>query len=230
MQTDFALDADGNVTAATMFLMVHHALRRDLERLPKALAALDPKDTRQARLLAEHWQLYRWALMDHSVNEDDILFPLVLERAPQIAPALEAIEQDHEGLEAQLDEVSRLLQDLSTPEAIGVARATAEELEEFLGRHLDAEEEHIVPVLVDRITPGELRERQGQETSDKMKDFEEPPMWLVVTWSEEGVPREVSDAVVAALPPHFRDQMAEAFPQWRAEYADLAAKVWSGVL
>ncbi|WP_043264787.1 hemerythrin domain-containing protein [Streptomyces sp. CT34] len=227
MENDFQLDGRGNATAATMFLMIHHALRRELGRFPKALDILDPLDVQQAALLAEHWRLFCWVLTDHSENEDNVLFPLVLSRAAELAPVLKEIELEHEALDAQMAAVSEHMENLSTPAAISSARTASAEFAVSLGRHLDLEERHIVPTLVERIEPSELAPGEGE--NDK-EDLDEPPMWLVVTWSEEGVPSEVSKAVVAGLPPHFQAHMNQVLPEWRAEYQDLIARIWRGVI
>lgn len=245
MSTDFQLDDQGRVTAATSFLMIHQALRRDAERFTRALAVLDPKNTEQAALLNEHWQLFAWVLADHSENEDTSLFPLALSRAPELAESLGAIEHEHVEIDASLEETTRLMADLGTPAAVEAARAATVRLAELLGRHLDLEEKHIVPVLVDRIRAEELAGGQGKGGQGKGggqgpsgpgggkggpgvgPGADEPPMWLVSAWTEEGVSREVVNALIAALPPKFAPQMAESLPGWRAQYQELTARVWA---
>ncbi|MFD7907122.1 hemerythrin domain-containing protein [Kitasatospora sp. NPDC057904] len=250
MSTEFQLDDQGRITAATSFLLVHHALRRDAERLPRALAALDPRDTAQAALLNDRWRLFEWVLADHSENEDASLFPLALSRAPELAEPLDGIEQEHEELDARLKEIGRLMADLTTPEAVATARAATERLAGLLGRHLDREEKHIVPVLVDRIRPEELAGGQGKggpgagpgagpgkggpgggpgRAGQGGPGAGEPPRWLVSTWTEEDVDPVVVDALIAALPPAFAEQMAGALPGWREQYRDLNARVWAQI-
>ncbi|MFJ2578133.1 hemerythrin domain-containing protein [Kitasatospora aureofaciens] len=238
MSTDLQLDDQGQVTAATSFLMVHHALRRDAERFPRALAALDPQDAEQAGLLRDRWRLFEWVLADHSENEDTSLFPLALTQAPELAEPLRGIEHEHEELDAQLKEITRMMADLTTAEAVAAARAATDRLSELLGRHLDREEKHLVPVLVDRIRPEELAGGQGKGGQGKggpgkggpgRQGADEPPRWLVSTWTEEGADPAVVDALIAALPPAFAAQMADALPGWRAQYRELTARVWAQI-
>ncbi|MEV7024845.1 hypothetical protein, partial [Kitasatospora sp. NPDC093558] len=124
--------------------------------------------------------------------------------------------------------------DLATPAAVATARAATERLAGLLGRHLDREEKHIVPVLVDRIRPEELAGGQGGkggpgQGGQGRPGVGEPPRWLVSTWTEEGVDAVVVDALIAALPRAFAEQMAGALPGWRNQYRDINARVWAQI-
>ncbi|MEU6368918.1 hemerythrin domain-containing protein [Streptomyces sp. NPDC046931] len=246
MSEGFQLDAEGKITAATSFLMIHHALRRDAARFPHALAALNPHDTEQARRLAGHWKLYHWALADHSENEDDSLFPLVTSRAGDLASVMAELEEDHADLDRELDEITRQMERLPEAGAIEAARAATERLQAHLDRHLAQEEKHIVPVLVDRVRPEEIAGGQGGggrgqgggpgggpqgPGGARGGDGEayQPPTWLISAWTDEGLDPAVTDAALAALPPKFREQMGPALAGWRADYHRLVGEVWRDV-
>ncbi|MGW3026724.1 hemerythrin domain-containing protein [Streptomyces sp. NPDC001221] len=260
MSEGFQLDAEGKITAATSFLMIHHALRRDAVRFPHALAALNPHDAEQAQRLAGHWKLYHWALADHSENEDDSLFPLVTSRAGELAPVMAELEKDHADLDRELEEITRQMERLPEADAIEAARAATERLHTHLERHLALEEKHIVPVLVDRVRPEEIAGGQGGGgrgqsggpgggpqgpgggpqgpgggpqgpggAQDGDGGAYRPPTWLVSAWTDEGLDRAVTEAVLAALPPKFQQQMGAALVGWRTDYHRLVAEVWRDV-
>ncbi|MFJ5533334.1 hemerythrin domain-containing protein [Streptomyces sp. NPDC093261] len=246
MSEGFQLDAEGKITAATSFLMIHHALRRDAARFPHALAALNPHDAEQAQRLAGHWKLYHWALADHSENEDDSLFPLVTSRAGELAPVMTELEEDHADLDRELEEITRQMERLPQADAIQAARAATERLLAHLDRHLELEEKHIVPVLVDRVRPEEIAGGQGGGgrgqgggpgggpqgpggAQDGDGGAYRPPTWLISAWTDEGLDPVVTDAALAALPPKFQEQMSAALVGWRADYHRLAGEVWRDV-
>ncbi|MFD9908779.1 hemerythrin domain-containing protein [Streptomyces sp. NPDC059063] len=239
MSAGFALDAEGKITAATSFLMIHHALRRDAARFPHALAALKPQDTEQAARLAEHWRLYHWVLTDHSENEDDSLFPLVASRDGSLSSVLAEIEADHAVLDRELAGITAQMERLPAADAIAAARAATGRLESHLDAHLAEEERHLVPVLVDRVRPEELGGGkggggpQGDEGAPQGDGGApvayRPPTWLVSAWTDEGVDAAVTDAVIAALPPKFQEQMGRQLAGWRADYQRLAGEVWRDV-
>ncbi|MDT0461967.1 hemerythrin domain-containing protein [Streptomyces gibsoniae] len=239
MSEGFQLDAEGKITAATSFLMIHHALRRDAVRFPHALAALNPHDAEQAQRLAGHWKLYHWALADHSENEDDSLFPLVTSRAGELAPVMAELEKDHADLDRELEEITRQMERLPEAGAIEASRAATERLRAHLDRHLALEEKHIVPVLVDRVRPEEIAGGQGGGpgggpqgpggAQDGVGGAYRPPTWLISAWTDEGLDPAVTDAVLAALPPKFQEQMGAALVGWRTDYHRLVAEVWRDV-
>ncbi|MFF1720353.1 hemerythrin domain-containing protein [Streptomyces sviceus] len=237
MSAGFELDAEGKITAATSFLMIHQALRRDAARFPLALAALKPQDTEQAERLAGQWRLYHWVLADHSENEDDSLFPLVASRAESLSPVLAEMEKDHAVLDRELAEITSQMERLPAPEAIAAAQAAAARLAAHLDAHLAEEERHIVPVLVDRIRPEELAggrggggpQGGGPQGGGGDPEAYRPPTWLVSAWTDEGLDPAVTDAVIAALPPKFQEQMGQKLAGWRADYHRLVSEVWRDV-
>ena len=78
-----------------MMGIVHSALRRDLVRARLVLAEPTPLTGERRTALADH---VRW-LMDflhhHHTNEDDGLYPLVLEKNPAAGELLAVMDADH---------------------------------------------------------------------------------------------------------------------------------------
>ena len=88
-----------------MMGIVHSALRRDLVRARLVLAESTPLTGERRTALAEH---VRW-LMDflhhHHTNEDDGLYPLVLEKNPAAGELLGVMDADHERITPRILEL-----------------------------------------------------------------------------------------------------------------------------
>ena len=90
-----------------MMGIVHSALRRDLVRARLVLAEPTPLTGERRTALADH---VRW-LMDflhhHHTNEDDGLFPMVLEKNPAAGELLGVMDADHDRIAPRILELGR---------------------------------------------------------------------------------------------------------------------------
>ena len=88
-----------------MMGIVHSALRRDLVRARLVLAEPTPLTGERRTALADH---VRW-LMDflhhHHTNEDDGLYPLVLEKNPAAGELLGVMNADHDRITPRILEL-----------------------------------------------------------------------------------------------------------------------------
>src|SRR5262245_28120283 len=66
----------------TMFTLVHRAMRRDADRLARAVTGLGDGDAARARALRRWYGGYRAELTGHHRIEDELWFPLLAERVP----------------------------------------------------------------------------------------------------------------------------------------------------
>ncbi|WGY01028.1 hemerythrin domain-containing protein [Nocardioides sp. QY071] len=150
----------------TMMYVLHHAFRRDVRDF-RAVAAALPTDDRPAwQRLASRWQLFTSELHSHHTKEDEILWPLLAERARAADDVdslrvLDDMESEHTTLDPLLtscdagfsalaghpdaDQLSDLHTDLL---------ADLADLDRALDRHLGHEESAAVPIL-QRYVPGE---------------------------------------------------------------------------
>lgn len=209
------LGPDGRPTPSTFFLTVHHALRRDAHRFPAAIrAGVDPA------VVAGHWTRYRAILVGHHDHEDELLFPVVRAAHPELGPVLDALAAEHEALDDVLAEVDSAYAGIATDARR--AAAAAERLADVVARHLDREEEHLVPVM----------ERDGAEATagaagpppdaGPRDGFDDPAFQL--PWLTDGLDPGLVEVLLGALPP----PLQEAFPGWRAAYGAGPLGVGSG--
>ena len=83
----------------------------------------------------------------HHTKESDLLFPVVRERAPELAPLLDRLDADHARGEAAIRELEHALLAF---EVMGPSRRDAFEaaVQRYIGfylEHMSIEEEHILP-------------------------------------------------------------------------------------
>lgn len=88
----------------------------------------------------------------HHHVEDDHYFPRFKEVFPQLARPVDLLDCDHRVLEETLDAVERHIRALSTENAdrdrVGAALADAKKLDRILHRHLEDEEDTVIPALL----------------------------------------------------------------------------------
>ena len=165
-----------------MMGIVHSALRRDLVRARLVLAEPTPLTGERRTALADH---VRW-LMDflhhHHTNEDDGLYPLVLEKNPAAGELLGVMNADHHRITPRILELDVAARAYRTGAAGSDAAllAALEALEADMCPHLEREEREMMPVVSQSITNGEWRAWEDGFTKVKsMKQLADEGHWLL---------------------------------------------------
>jgi len=183
----------------TLFLAIHHALRRDAHRFPVALRAAAGDDERLAAI-ARHWDEYRTILVHHHDQEDTLLFPQVLVEEPGLAGTVEQLAADHHSLDDLLAQVDSAFAHL--PAAAGACADLCARLAAVLDGHLDLEDERLVPVMERGIIDGPAPGGGPQNPS------------FTLPWLVDGLAADVADDLVAAMPAEWQVEL----PAWQAAY------------
>lgn len=77
-------------------VMAHDVFRREFGLLPSAIRAVPAGDAARSNLVAEHAQLICGLLDHHHHLEEISIWPTLVERsAPQVAPVVQAMEEQH---------------------------------------------------------------------------------------------------------------------------------------
>lgn len=152
----------GPVDLLPMYLM-HHAFRRDLARFAAAVAGTPVEDRHAWRALTARWARFARVLHLHHAGEDEILWPLLLERVdragePSARTTLQAMEDEHEEIDPLLSGCAEGLASLAAggdadTRAALVVRMTA--TRERLGQHLGHEESEAMALVQRHLTPAE---------------------------------------------------------------------------
>jgi hypothetical protein len=187
-----------------MFLLAHRALRRDFHRLAEVLAAPGATTARLADAFAVSTQM----LLLHHQAEDDLVWPLLRERRPDLAAEVDALEAEHHELDALLDAIS-------TPIGSGGPAATAAPIAARLAQritdHLDREEREIVPAIAASVSAEEWIELDGRRKARLTPE----QTALSVAWILSAAGVTERDDYAALLPEPvralWRDEWAPAF-------------------
>jgi hemerythrin-like domain-containing protein len=114
--------------------------------------------TGRVTFLADHIDLVLRGLHSHHQDEDELLYPKLIERAPEQAPMTEHVEHEHQVIATALDAASgacatwRQQPSAQTGEALAAALG---HLNEVVQPHLDDEEQKVVPLAAVTLTQQE---------------------------------------------------------------------------
>jgi iron-sulfur cluster repair protein YtfE (RIC family) len=192
-----------------MLLMSHHAFRRDIARLIRAVAEIKAGDASRAEAVRGEWEKsYRQALHGHHTMEDANVFPDIRSRCPDLASALDRLSEQHHRIDPVLERGDAAFADLAHPEKAG---AVLDDLKALLDEHLAFEEANITPALRDA------------------KEFPAPADDAMATmyadgfaWSMQGIAPEVLDQVRRLLP----EILLAKLPAAQEEFEARSKRVW----
>jgi len=201
------LNDDGSASMATMFMMSHHAFRRDLGRFAKALRGLGGNAAR-ASALREEWTKFRGALHGHHHVEDTGMFPSMRQQHPEQASIIDGLAADHRKIDPLLERGEAAFAKLpDTAEALAVVT----ELTQLLTPHLATEEAELIPHI------------RGA------KEFPAPPDEAMASmyaegfaWSSHGIAPDIVAKVFEMLPPILASRLPAAVSAFEAR----CEKVW----
>ncbi|WP_436762973.1 hemerythrin domain-containing protein [Streptosporangium sp. V21-05] len=138
--------------------IVHRALRRESRLLTELVAAVTPGDTARAKVIADHFRVYRTGLKNHHEGEDELLWPPLLSRVDLETDIILRMEAQHEHIAATLTS-------LDTAVPAWEATAGADERDTLVAiltdhravllEHLDDEESTLLPLAAKHITERE---------------------------------------------------------------------------
>lgn len=163
------------VGAGAEMKTIHSAFRRELRLAPDLLRAVEHGDRLRANLVATHLDLMDRFLHHHHTIEDEMLWPKLLERVPaEIAPVVEMMEAQHATVADLLAKTVTLRaawrKDADAARAAELA-AIYTRLHDALVEHLDAEEQHVMPLVEACITHKEWAKiGKAAQRSTPLKD------------------------------------------------------------
>lgn len=202
---------------------IHSAFRRELRLAPDLLRSVDDGDRLRAGLVSTHLDLLDRFLHHHHTIEDDLLWPKLMARVPaEIAPLVELMETQHETVADLLEQTVELRaewrKDADANRAAQLAAVYAR-LHDALIEHLDAEEQHVMPLVESCITEKEWAKiGKAAQRSTPVKDG--PRMLGMLAY--DGDP-DVIRQMLGAVPAPARGIVLKV---GRRAYAKHAARVY----
>jgi hypothetical protein len=152
-------------------IVVHTAFRREFRLAPGLVRATSVGDLSRAAIVAAHLDLMLGFLHLHHMGEDRLLWPKLLDRASdQLAAVVTLMQTQHK----------RIHDLIASAEALGLrwkslaAAAERDELANLLDQlyvllkeHLNAEEQHILPLAACWLSPAEWQQL-GEEAMSEL--------------------------------------------------------------
>lgn len=121
---------------------IHDAFRRELSLIRKEFAESGPTLGAQLRI---NCLTMCQGLHNHHTGEDAGIFTFLADRYPELNPTLDRLREEHQRIEALTAELKEVISGESVDAAL--ALADVERLTDALERHLDYEEEQLIPLL-----------------------------------------------------------------------------------
>jgi iron-sulfur cluster repair protein YtfE (RIC family) len=189
---------------------VHKVFRSSLASGPDFVASAAGDDERRA-LIANYYANLMAFLKVHHEGEEELVFPLLVERAPGHRAVVQRSEGQHADVVGRVLAVNErvnsweLKGDTEAPELLNALRS----LEEALTPHLDEEEAEVVPLAAEHLTAEEWAALPGHG----MRRFDGDKVWLIVGLIRENFTQQQRDAMLEAMPPPARqmwENMGEA--------------------
>ncbi|MDR6979108.1 iron-sulfur cluster repair protein YtfE (RIC family) [Streptomyces sp. 3330] len=154
-------------------VVVHRVFRRESALLPRLVRAVPDGGTTRATRVAEHLREYLEGLHSHHSLEDELIWPLLRERA-QDAALVVRMEEQHERIDRSLEAVTQWIpawEPAADPIAGEELALALDEHRTALLEHLDDEERLVLPLIAEHLTVAEwdLVGRRGLERVPKDK-------------------------------------------------------------
>jgi hemerythrin-like domain-containing protein len=160
-------------------VVIHRVFRRELVALQDLVRRVADGDVARANVVGGHLKLILAGLHMHHTGEDEVLWPLLLERAAPSTGLIETMQAQHHRVDEYVDQVGPLVDEwLANPSPV-----RGEQLAQLLARfadalfeHLDLEEREILP-LVSRHVSVEEWDSLGEHGKDSMSARQLPLMF-----------------------------------------------------
>lgn len=140
--------------------IVHETFRRMFGQAAELVRQNPTPSPGRVTFLADHIDFGLMMLHHHHANEDELMYPILVERAPDQRAAIDRIEHQHQEVTGAIDAVSatcsawRAAPSAETAEALAVSM---ENVNTVLQPHLDEEETVIVPLAASVMKPAEWK-------------------------------------------------------------------------
>jgi hemerythrin-like domain-containing protein len=204
----------------TMNALIHHAVRRDLDRLATALDALPEGDADRAGQLERAFANLRRELTHHHEGEDTYVWPLLAGLGAEPA-LLTAMESEHAAMSAALaetgDALSALARGGSAADA-DAARASLARTQAVVGAHLDHEEADLEPLLHDQEGTTEWK-----AVTKKLRHSSPGDAGSFFAWLTDGMSPTDRASLARSVPTPVSVVLARVFGR---RYAREVAPVW----
>ena len=138
--------------------IIHRTFRNMYNESARLVRTAPAPSSGRVSFLADHIDFGIAMLHVHHEDEDELLYPKLIQRVPEQAPMTEQVDQEHQLIETALDEAAaacaawRGRPSAETGEALA---ASLDQLNSVVQPHLDDEEQKVVPLAAVTLTQQE---------------------------------------------------------------------------
>ena len=180
-------------------IVIHNVFRRIFGDLPGLIRGLTPGDRARAAVLADAWTEVATGLHHHHTNEDEILWPTLLERVEIersfVLRAEEQHERVHELLEHGNGQVGPFRAD-PTAERRDEFAETVQELFGALCENMADEERYILPLVEEHLSVAEWEQLGERGRASIPKDR----LLVQLGWILDGLPAADRREFLTSMP------------------------------
>ena len=139
-------------------VVIHRVFRRELGLLPRLIRGVADGDTVRAARVKEHLVDVTSGLTTHHTGEDELMWPLLLERVTLEADLVRRMEAQHEAVHERIEESQQLAArwaehaDVPTRDELATL---VDQMHSALVEHLDDEEQLMLPIIAEHVTQAE---------------------------------------------------------------------------
>jgi hemerythrin-like domain-containing protein len=207
----------------SMNRLIHCAVRRDLDRMRRALDGFGDGDRQRCAALHRAWSNFDAQLTDHHESEHEIVWP-ALKAIGVASPTIDSFDTEHEAMAADLAAariaMEKLGRSASRSDADSAA-AAVERLQATTVAHLDHEEQETEPALAQHHGHPAIK-----EMAKKFSRRSSPARaGVFFAWVQDGATPEQIAALHASVPGPVLAVLGGLFGR---RYRKEVAPVWAG--
>lgn len=146
----------------TGYRATHRAIREGARQLATTVGAISPADQRRVRALQRYWKGYAAELLTHHTLEDDVFFPALAERAEEMVALAGRLDDEHHLLDELMSEIEIGLADFADISSRSRAVIALDRLADVMDRHLDLEDEEVLPLFTLHFSAAEYTTLEEQ--------------------------------------------------------------------
>jgi iron-sulfur cluster repair protein YtfE (RIC family) len=141
--------------------LLHRVYRKGFRELADLIEGVDADDTLRSDFVGAHIDFFLVALHHHHAAEDEVLWPKLHARVPLHQTTIKRIEDQHREIATSVDSLRRILAPWTATPELGLRAqlaAGAQKLSHQIDEHLAEEEQNVVPMINEQLTPPEWQE------------------------------------------------------------------------
>ena len=210
--------ATGNVATDTRDMVgIHNTFRRALGDAPGQIGAVREGDRDRAQQLGDYLSEILWLLEVHHSGEDELLYPLLEQRAPEHLELFRQMGAQHATVHTSLEAAKTAAKQFGASGSVADGQAAAVACQALLAAtegHLREEEEMVLPIARHASYP---HLSGGQCRLMLCPSIAVTGFWLPFGLAFESMPEDIQQSLLAHLPP-------PAIAMWSGGGSDAFAK------